>query len=635
MADDTSPSSTDEEKFAERITTLIERGLERYGKGDLRGAMNEWEHAMSLKPGDERAREYLDYVQKHFDDLAEQFQEAADIALASAEMDVPFGLEVVGDYDDDAYDLVEVQREEVAGEEDDAAKLAVERYVESVDEGWFLDEIEVEIRADALPPPPEAANGGLADELEAVSAGLLDAGETVAQGETLPAEVAVAPEEPEEEAEAEQVLELEAELPPPDAESFEIEAELPPPDALNLEPPLDERSFELGAELSLSDGEAELDLGEERADEDSDYDDEKTVERGASRPLRPATEEDIDDDEEVTVPGGEEPLPFSQNLGLSEDALAAIRPKTEDGLSTDEPTIERPGIVKRGFALHNLQELDDGMRQDDRVLENGSEPSPVVRVTFRPKTEEGNGDLDEELTTERHASAGLDEELTVERRSDQFPAPAVIVDEALFTEELPTLDAELGGEQPESPPGEIEFVGEPETQEHRREPITITGQSIDESSLARITDEILAELDEGAPEGEPPNERVRRRVSALIKRAESDAGEGRHAIAVATLELASSEAPDSAVAQKVIHRHRDLLLEIYQQYIGDMEAAPALALPMHELSMVELDSRAVFLLSRIDGTISFQEVLDVSGMTHLEAFRHLCRMLVLGILEVQ
>ena len=56
---------------------------------------------------------------------------------------------------------------------------------------------------------------------------------------------------------------------------------------------------------------------------------------------------------------------------------------------------------------------------------------------------------------------------------------------------------------------------------------------------------------------------------------------------------------------------------------------------MHELPREQIDSRAAFLLSRVDGNLSFEEILDVSGMTRLEALRHLARLVGRGILSVR
>jgi hypothetical protein len=58
-------------------------------------------------------------------------------------------------------------------------------------------------------------------------------------------------------------------------------------------------------------------------------------------------------------------------------------------------------------------------------------------------------------------------------------------------------------------------------------------------------------------------------------------------------------------------------------------------MPMHELPREQIDNRAAFLLSRIDGNLSFEEILDVSGMPKLETVRHLARLIARGILTIR
>jgi hypothetical protein len=43
--------------------------------------------------------------------------------------------------------------------------------------------------------------------------------------------------------------------------------------------------------------------------------------------------------------------------------------------------------------------------------------------------------------------------------------------------------------------------------------------------------------------------------------------------------------------------------------------------PRHGSNVPDLDPRAAFLLSRIDGSISIDDLLEVSGMPRLEAMR--------------
>ena len=58
-----------------------------------------------------------------------------------------------------------------------------------------------------------------------------------------------------------------------------------------------------------------------------------------------------------------------------------------------------------------------------------------------------------------------------------------------------------------------------------------------------------------------------------------------------------------------------------------------LAKSLQELQSAPINPRAAFLLSRIDGTLTIDELLDVSGMPRLEAYRHLCQLYLRGILR--
>jgi hypothetical protein len=103
--------------------------------------------------------------------------------------------------------------------------------------------------------------------------------------------------------------------------------------------------------------------------------------------------------------------------------------------------------------------------------------------------------------------------------------------------------------------------------------------------------------------------------------------------AVAAVDLALAEDPNSALAQKLIYRNRDTIMNVFQAFLGDLERQPELARPLHELASAPISPRAAFLLSRVDGTLSLDEILDVSGMPRLEAYRYLCQLLLRGILR--
>jgi hypothetical protein len=147
------------------------------------------------------------------------------------------------------------------------------------------------------------------------------------------------------------------------------------------------------------------------------------------------------------------------------------------------------------------------------------------------------------------------------------------------------------------------------------------------------TAQILEDIDEGAPDDEVKEDKTRRRITALFDKALAWNDAGELDKAVAAVDLAMNEDPNSALAQKLLHRHRDHTMTVFQNFLGDLSRQPQLAKPLHELATAPISPRAAFLLSRIDGMLSIDEILDVSGMPRLEAYRHLCQLFLRGILR--
>jgi tetratricopeptide (TPR) repeat protein len=145
--------------------------------------------------------------------------------------------------------------------------------------------------------------------------------------------------------------------------------------------------------------------------------------------------------------------------------------------------------------------------------------------------------------------------------------------------------------------------------------------------------QILQAVDAGAPAGEPKDDQTRRRISLLLERAAAWSADGDLDRAVAAVELALAEDPNSALAQKLIQRNRDTIMQVFQAFLGDLARQPMLARPLHELSNAPISPRAAFLLSRVDGTLTIDEILDVSGMPRMEAYRYLCQLYLRGILR--
>ena len=147
------------------------------------------------------------------------------------------------------------------------------------------------------------------------------------------------------------------------------------------------------------------------------------------------------------------------------------------------------------------------------------------------------------------------------------------------------------------------------------------------------TAQILTEVDRTAPANEPRDEKTRRRITTLCDQAQIWAATNELDKAVAAIDLALSEDPNSALAQKLIHRNREAIMSVFQGFLGDLDRQPSLARPLHELGSAPISPRAAFLLSRVDGSLTLDEILDVSGMPRLEAYRYLCQLFLRGILR--
>jgi hypothetical protein len=193
----------------------------------------------------------------------------------------------------------------------------------------------------------------------------------------------------------------------------------------------------------------------------------------------------------------------------------------------------------------------------------------------------------------------------------------------------PTRELGLRAAAPVAPPPpRMASEAEGTRPEGTRHDIVLQFDPIDARSA-----QILDDVDDGAPADEAKEDKTRRRITTLFEKAIEWNSEGELDRAVAAVDLALSEDPNSALAQKLIHRNRETMQTVFQNFLGDLARTPQLSRPLHELASAPISPRAAFLLSRIDGMISIDEILDVSGMPRLEAYRHLCQLYLRGILR--
>ncbi len=83
--------------------------------------------------------------------------------------------------------------------------------------------------------------------------------------------------------------------------------------------------------------------------------------------------------------------------------------------------------------------------------------------------------------------------------------------------------------------------------------------------------------------------------------------------------------PDDDEASRFRERIQQSLVKRYWADIGDLSHVPSVKVPHHEILWQDMDHRKGFLLSRIDGMLSYGDIIDISGMEEFEV----CHILVM------
>jgi hypothetical protein len=79
--------------------------------------------------------------------------------------------------------------------------------------------------------------------------------------------------------------------------------------------------------------------------------------------------------------------------------------------------------------------------------------------------------------------------------------------------------------------------------------------------------------------------------------------------------------PDDAAARRCAQNCRDVLTQMFAARIGPLDQVITIAVSPDEIQWLALDHRAGFLLSLVDGQSTVDEILDISGMTRLDALK--------------
>ncbi len=90
--------------------------------------------------------------------------------------------------------------------------------------------------------------------------------------------------------------------------------------------------------------------------------------------------------------------------------------------------------------------------------------------------------------------------------------------------------------------------------------------------------------------------------------------------------------PEHAEAREYLRQNETTLVAMYESKLGPLGRVPRLAIKPEEIMWLNLDHRAGFLLSQIDGTVDYENLFALSGLPRLDTARILAALLLDGVI---
>lgn len=93
--------------------------------------------------------------------------------------------------------------------------------------------------------------------------------------------------------------------------------------------------------------------------------------------------------------------------------------------------------------------------------------------------------------------------------------------------------------------------------------------------------------------------------------------------------------PENEEALRYAQSCREVLTQMYAARLGALDQTVSVSVPSEQITWLSLDHRAGFLLSLIDGASTIEEILDISGMSRLEALRIMYTLVQQNVISVE
>jgi hypothetical protein len=128
-------------------------------------------------------------------------------------------------------------------------------------------------------------------------------------------------------------------------------------------------------------------------------------------------------------------------------------------------------------------------------------------------------------------------------------------------------------------------------------------------------------------------ETARDEVKILLRGARDLLDLDDHTGAMELITKAQIVAPDDPEVKALRVRSEKTLLTMFESKLGKLETIPRVLLKEDEIIWLNLDHRAGFVLAQIDGTVSFDDLFAVSGMSRLDTSRILSQLIDEGVIS--
>lgn len=139
------------------------------------------------------------------------------------------------------------------------------------------------------------------------------------------------------------------------------------------------------------------------------------------------------------------------------------------------------------------------------------------------------------------------------------------------------------------------------------------------SSPAIVEEHPVAKVEQGIPVAQFPDT-----IEGKLKHARQCHIDGNYEMSLDLCQKVLHDDSSNEEAQIIVQSCQDILQNHYYAELKKLDQVPVVKIPQHEIMWHKLDHRAGFLLSRIDGMLTYEDILDICGMSRFEA----CRLLV-------